>query len=205
MKIITRIIAAMAASFWATTASAALSLTDDNVVGVISLDKYITIDGATYGSDEKGSIIAPSDITASAQALLNLSKGAVEINYDTYHSYDYNNDFLKNTEDDFSGILVYADKAESVSGSQVVSGFEYILAKYDGPNAGYILFYSKGGAAITLPNSPANFWTTSATAYGISNWVGFNATTNYVPEPATMLLFGTGLAGLAGVARRKRN
>jgi len=28
---------------------------------------------------------------------------------------------------------------------------------------------------------------------------------NPVPEPATMLLFGTGIAGLAGIARRKRN
>jgi hypothetical protein len=32
----------------------------------------------------------------------------------------------------------------------------------------------------------------------------FSATTSPVPEPGTMLLFGTGLAGLAGVARRKK-
>lgn len=32
-----------------------------------------------------------------------------------------------------------------------------------------------------------------------------SASASPVPEPATMLLFGTGIAGLAGLARRKRN
>jgi len=55
-------------------------------------------------------------------------------------------------------------------------------------NAGLIQYDSQG--AITYNSYTANWSSSGATAP--------------VPEPATMLLFGTGLAGLAGIARRKK-
>jgi len=38
-----------------------------------------------------------------------------------------------------------------------------------------------------------------------STWLGVGDSPDPVPEPATMILFGTGLAGLIGAARRKKN
>ncbi len=74
-------------------------------------------------------------------------------------------------------------------------------------------FYSvKAGSGYALyrvnPVAPTGSWSTydlwnagfgsGKDGLAISHFTGFNPETNDVPEPATMLLFGVGLAGLAG-------
>jgi hypothetical protein len=53
------------------------------------------------------------------------------------------------------------------------------------------------------PNWGWNDYTGDAASF-VAGYVAENNATAPVPEPATMLLMGTGLAGLAGVARRRR-
>lgn len=85
---------------------------------------------------------------------------------------------------DYNGTVITSSSASGGAGDAVGSGWDYVIAKYDGPNAGYIMFYLGGEAAI-LPQYPANFWTEKPEQYGISGWTAFNATV--VPEPSTVV------------------
>jgi len=155
-------------------------LDGDHFVGVIDN----TQGGSVLGSE--------ADEMIAAQVLLDLSIGGVTI-IDS-------NVYAANTAIDYSGVLTGFFKMDD--GSLEISGYDFAMAKYDGPNGGYILF-ALGGEAHTLPQYPANFWTLSE-QYALSHWTGFNASNNSVPEPGIVGLLAVGLIGMVAVRRKMR-
>jgi hypothetical protein len=99
----------------------------------------------------------------------------------------------------------------SVSGgTEVVGGttagfasYEYVLAKYDGPQGGYVLFHIPTllAAGGTIPLIPASIWgNPNDTGFALSHYVGFG--TRSVPDGgATLSLLGLALAGIGAFRR----
>jgi len=78
-------------------------------------------------------------------------------------------------------------------------GYEYLLAKYDGPNYGSEVWdIGNLSGIITIP-------ATGGGKYGLSGWTLFDKSPTGVPEPATLSLLGIGLAGVGFTRRRKKN
>jgi PEP-CTERM motif len=82
-----------------------------------------------------------------------------------------------------------------------VTGFEYLIGKYDGPNGGSLVFFV--GDLTGDQTLPTGQFGKDNSQYGLSHWTLFNPGTTTVPEPATLLLVGTGLVAV-GLWRRKR-
>jgi hypothetical protein len=78
-----------------------------------------------------------------------------------------------------------------------ITGWLYAVVKVDGPNDGWYGYQrdDTDGLGLTVPDIPG----TTQFRYGISHVSFFGSTP--VPEPATLLLLGLGLVGLAGIRR----
>lgn len=84
---------------------------------------------------------------------------------------------------DYNGTLVLSTAAKDGSGNvNVPAGWEFVAGKYDGQNAGYILFYL-GYQDAVLPSTSYAIWGNNSGQFGLSGWYAFNP----IPEPSTVM------------------
>ena len=146
------------------------------------------------------------DNANNAETLLNaellLDMGASETNPNGCTLQPPNNFCFQTSSTNYTGDLTGGVRVEG--GSLDASGFTYALAKYDGTNAGYILYYLPDLGSTLLPQYPTGVWgNVNDTGYALSNFTGFNATTT-VPEPASGVTLIVAGAGLLAFRKRKQ-
>ena len=172
---------AAAAMLMSTSAYATLSLNDPGVVGSIRSGEPASID----------------DEVAYANNLLAMGANATA-------SIDGHNYATSST--DYNATLSSVGASQNTT-STSGSGFAYVLAKYDGPNGGDILWYV-GGGSFNLPADSSPLWTNRAgEGYGLSHWTGFGGAPP-VPEPTTiiasaLLLLPFGVSTIRALRRNK--
>jgi hypothetical protein len=144
-----------------------LTTSSPNLVGIA-----YGVTGSGQGNDAFKFDVAQILLNLGANQDVTMSVGGTSTEFTTFGT-------------DYSGTVMTSSSSSGGAGDSVGSGWDYVIAKYDGKNAGYILFYL-GGQAATLPQYPADFWTSNTSQYGISGWTAFNTQTA-VPEPSTIV------------------
>lgn len=160
----------------------------------------VGIVGTIEGGETNASI---ESVTPLAQYLLDMAQGAV------YPAPPSDPVFKTNTIYDYAGTLTGGERVDD--GSNDVTGFDWVLAKYDGPQAGYVLFKmtgpdSYGGTTIPLTSEPLWMNQGGNAGLGLSGFTGYKSDDfQIVPDGGmTLMLLGGALVGLEMLRRRSR-
>jgi hypothetical protein len=163
----------------------ALTLNDPGVVG--------TATGASGAA-------SPTERTFIAQTLLNMDANDSLLAFGDpardYFTSMTNYDGTITTSQEFIGTTI------------VPAGWEYALAKYDGTQAGYVLFNLAAFGSMTLPEYSFSIWGSNPEQFQISNFLAFNTNGGDIPGVpdggSTLALMGVAFAVLGLVRSRKQ-
>jgi hypothetical protein len=138
-----------------------------------------------------------------ANQILALFAGTTTTILETTGSVDYRT----HDTDEYSGVLTSIGAYQAGSGStSIAAGAQYVLGKYAGKNAGYVLYFL-GGAASTIPLLSNDIWVNRQNqGYQLSHYTAFGRTPppTSLSEPGTLGLLGVGLFGWVVMRRFKR-
>jgi VPDSG-CTERM motif len=190
MKRLVTVAAALAFACSLSSNAYALAITDSGVVGTVEAgtqSSNTTNEAAwanyllSLGANQTTTADAPGDTNSATE------------NYQTGPT-------------DYNGTV--SGGVQGATGDYTVSGnYDYVLVKYDGQNAGYVLFNMADWGSSTLPQYSYTIWGANDEQYQISHYTGFcsTGTCSSVPDGgSTVALLGSALFAFGMLARRLR-
>lgn len=193
MKKLLTIATALAVACAINTSAYALTINDTGVVGAFS--------GETAPNSS-----VPEELAA-AQHLLDMAINTLD---PLGCSLSGNSACYATGDNDYSGTLsggVQVQNTGVLNAAALSSAF--VLGKYDGPNAGYVLFHVADWVAVngtSIPSTSATIWLNNQdNGYGLSHYTYFGSNGGGDPVPdggTTLMLLGVAFGGLGMLRRR---